>query len=120
MTQKRDLGNRGEIIASDYLLSRGYRIIERNWHCRFGELDIVAQLGETWVFCEVKTVLGDDVENAFANLSPQKAKKFLKAIYHYLNAKGLEDVLWRIDVIAIAVPLNAEPLIDHVEDALGW
>jgi putative endonuclease len=120
MTHKHNVGNQGETLAADYLLSKGYHIIERNWHCRFGELDIVAQSGETWVFCEVKTVLSENVEDAFANLTPNKAKKLLKAIYHYLAARDLEDILWRMDAIAVAIPPNAQPLIDHVEDVLDW
>lgn len=120
MTEKRNLGNQGESIAADYLLAKGYRIIERNWNCRFGELDIVAQLGETWVFCEVKTIHGADADDAFANLTASKAKKLVKAIYHYLAAKHLEDVLWRMDAIAVAISNNAKPQIEHGEDVLDW
>src|SRR5688572_14080607 len=78
MTEKRNLGNQGEAIAAAYLLAKGYQIVERNWHCRFGELDIVAQEGETWVFCEVKTIHGEEVDDAFANLTTNKAKKLVK------------------------------------------
>ena len=120
MSQKRDLGNEGEELAANYLVSKGYRIIQRNWHCRFGELDIVAQVGETLVFCEVKTIYGESLDDAFANLTPAKVTKFLKAVHYYLAAKNLDDSSWRFDAIGIAIPQNAAALIEHVEDALDW
>ncbi|HYX97629.1 MAG TPA: YraN family protein, partial [Geodermatophilus sp.] len=50
-----DLGARGERIAAAHLTDSGLRVLDRNWRCREGELDIVARDGDTLVFCEVKT-----------------------------------------------------------------
>lgn len=120
MNQKRETGNQGETLAAQYLESNGYQIIERNWHCRFGELDIVAKSGENLLFCEVKTVHGISTENAFANMTESKLKKLVKAIHHYLAAHSLEDSLWRLDLVAIAMPTKGNPVIEHLEDALDW
>jgi putative endonuclease len=120
MSKKREVGNQGENLAAEYLRSKGYQILQRNWQCRFGELDIVAQDGEKLVFCEVKSIHGESLEDAFANLTPHKVKKVLKAVHYYLAAKHLEEVLWRFDAIAVVMPANAEALIEHVEDALDW
>lgn len=51
----KDIGNSGEIRAAKFLEGLGYRIIDRNWHCRFGEIDLVALKGDAVVFVEVKT-----------------------------------------------------------------
>ncbi|KKS22640.1 MAG: hypothetical protein UU80_C0004G0030 [candidate division WWE3 bacterium GW2011_GWA1_41_8] len=50
----REKGKLGEEIAAKYLIGKGYRIVERNWNCRWGELDIIASKGDTTVFVEVK------------------------------------------------------------------
>lgn len=120
MTEKRRIGNQGEAIAIQTLESKSYSIIERNWQCRYGELDIVAKLGETWVFCEVKTAQGLDNQTAKENFTPQKVSKLLKAIHYYLAEHGIDDVLWRLDLIAIAIPAKAEPKVEHLEDVLDW
>ena len=117
---KQDLGNKGENLAVQYLREKGYTILETNWRCRQGEIDIVAQKGETYVFCEVKTRRGDNVQDALAGITPNKRKKFIKAVYYYLNEKELDDVLWRIDAIGIALPHRGQAIIEHVEDALDW
>jgi putative endonuclease len=53
--ERRALGIRGEDAAAAWYEARGYEIVARNWRCREGELDLVARLGRTYVFCEVKT-----------------------------------------------------------------
>lgn len=114
------LGLRGENLAAQYLKEKDYIILETNWHCRLGEIDIVAQTGATYVFCEVKTRRGKNVQDALVAITLKKRQRFVKAVYHYLNEHGLEDVLWRIDAIGIALPPQGKPIIEHVEDALDW
>lgn len=114
------LGTRGEDLAVNYLKNKGYTIIEQNWHCQRGEIDIVAQVGELWVFCEVKTRRSTSTQQAFVNITESKAKKIIASVQHYLHEHVLEDVVWRIDAIGIAIPHNGKPIIDHVEDALDW
>jgi putative endonuclease len=120
MKQKRETGNQGEMLAAQYLEAKGYQIVERNWSCRLGELDIVAKTGETFLFCEVKTVHGLSTEGALANFTASKLQKLLRAIHIYLDSKGFEESLWRLDVIAIAIPAKGAPVIEHLEDALDW
>jgi len=117
---KQDLGTKGENLAAQYLAKKGYTILETNWHCRQGEIDIVARNGETYVFCEVKTRHSNNVQDALAAITPGKREKFIKAVYYYLNENELDDILWRIDAIGIALPAQGKVMIEHVEDALDW
>ena len=68
----------------------------------------------------MKSIHGESLENAFANLTVSKVKKVLKAIHYYLAAKNLEEALWRFDAIAVVMPAKGDALIEHVEDALDW
>jgi len=113
-------GATGEAIAINYLKNKGYDIIEQNWHCRAGEIDIVARESDIYIFCEVKTRRSNSTQQAFMNITEHKAEKMIKAAQHYIHEHELEDVLWRIDAIGIALPKNGQAIIDHVEDVLDW
>jgi len=113
-------GDYGEQLAANYLKLQGYTIIETNWRCNIGEIDIVAQHNEHIIFIEVRTRRTNTVDAAFASITPSKREKLIRAAHAYLDANTGEDALWRIDVIAIALPFNSKPRIEHVEDALGW
>jgi len=117
---KQDLGSQGEKLAAQYLDEKGYTILDSNWHCRLGEIDIIALDGETYVFCEVKTRRANNAQEALVGITASKAKKFTKAVYHYLSEHDLEDVLWRVDAIGIAISTQGQVIIEHVEDALDW
>ena len=113
-------GARGEWLARDYLVQRGYVILDTNWATRFGELDIVARFKDVYVFVEVKTRRGSDTEAALAGITAAKHERIIKAVYQYLDDKELgEDADWRIDVIGVALD-RGRAVIDHVEDAFDW
>ena len=121
MRSSRDKGDYGERLAQAYLRRKGYRILERNWSTRYGEIDIVAACRDALVFIEVKTRYSQDTESAFAGLSPAKHERFLKAVYQYLHERELGDeAQWRIDVIGISLDSRRAPIIDHIEDAFDW
>ncbi|MDX1994158.1 MAG: YraN family protein [bacterium] len=115
-----DTGRRGEALAAAYLLENGYVILTRNWRSPKGELDIVAKQGETLVFVEVRTRHSLTTETAFASILPAKRTHIVSAVHGYLQQHQLESAPWRVDVVAVALPYRASPIIDHVEDALGW
>lgn len=120
MSRTQQTGNLGEQIAKNYLISKGYEIIETNWTTRFGELDIIAQHNDMYVFVEVKSRHSHNTESALANITPAKREKMIKAIYQYINDKDLDNVDWRVDAIGIALRHHQTPIIDHVEDAFDW
>ncbi|HEC21399.1 MAG TPA: YraN family protein [Chloroflexi bacterium] len=94
-------GRRGEAIAAQALEAHGYRIIEHNWRCESGEIDIVACDGETWVFVEVKTRSSEAYGSPEEAVTQSKQTRLLNAATAYLAAHELDDVAWRVDVVAI-------------------
>jgi putative endonuclease len=110
------MGPRGENVAAKYLRNEGYKIIERNFRCAMGEIDIVARDGKTLVFCEVKTRVADDPTpedqvNGFKRHQLTKAAKF------YLARYGIPQPPARFDVVAIVWPHGRQPQIRHTADA---
>jgi len=98
---KQRLGRLGENIAASYLRQQGYTILVRNWHCPVGEIDIVAREGESLVFVEVRTRRGDRFGTPEESITPTKQSRLVELAQTYLQEAGLEDVAWRIDVLAI-------------------
>ena len=100
-SQKRSVGEQGEMLAQAYLQEKGYTIIANNWHCQFGEIDIVAEKQKTLVFVEVKTRSGTQVQQAFAAITESKREKLIASAYLYLDAFAPNANDWRIDVVAV-------------------
>ncbi len=95
------LGALGEELAAEALRVRGWAILDRNWRCRAGEIDLVARDGECYVFVEVKTRHGHAVQFPEDALTPTKAARLESLAQLYLARHGLEDVTWRLDLVAI-------------------
>lgn len=106
-------GAQGEETALRYLASLGYRILDRNFKTRAGELDIVAREGETTVFVEVKRRQSAGHGTAAEFVSPSKARKVVAAARIYASSRGLSDGPIRFDVIAIDVIDGREQLRHH-------
>lgn len=114
-----ELGRMGEQAATDYLISLGWYVLARNWHGAHGELDVIAQDGETIVFVEVKARRGATLDDAFARVNRRKQQSLALTAEEYLDATGQTDAAWRIDVIAVRFS-SGPPEIAHVPDALLW
>lgn len=104
-----ELGRRGEELAVRELTGRGYDVIERNWHCQVGEVDIVARQGEAWVFVEVRTRRGDAFGTPEESLTAAKQTRMVRVAQHYLIEHGLGDVDWRLDLVAVEVDHAGRP-----------
>ena len=94
-------GKKGEDIAVVYLKSAGYRIVERNYKCLFGEIDIVAKDGDTVVFVEVKSRKSEEFGDPQVAVGLEKQKKISKISLKYLEEKHLYPCNARFDVVAI-------------------
>jgi len=110
-----ELGKKGERLAIDYLIKKGYAILDKNWRFQKAEVDIIAQIKDTLAVVEVKTRSTSDFGNPQDFVSPKKIKLLISAIDEYVVSKDLEvDV--RFDIIAI-VKENNTYVIEHLEDA---
>jgi putative endonuclease len=110
------LGEGGENAAARYLRGLGYRIIERNFRCEVGEVDIIARHGKTLVFVEVKTREEDDPAPE-DQVSLNKQHQCTKAARSYLSRYGSPQPPARFDVVGIVWPPGQAPQIRHTIDA---
>lgn len=115
-TQRDALGDRGENVAARYLRNLGYKIIDRNFRCDLGEIDIVARDGNTLVFVEVKTRAYDD-PTPEEQVNTNKQHRVTKAARFYLKRYGTPQPAARFDVVAIVWPSGREPQIRHTPNA---
>ena len=95
------LGRRGEQMAAEALRERGYRIVEQNFRCRYGEIDLVAEEQDDLVFVEVKTRRGTTFGKPEEAVTRTKRRKLAEVASYYLAVRNAGDRSWRIDVVAI-------------------
>jgi putative endonuclease len=93
----------GEDAAVQYLLQHGYRILERNYRCRFGEIDLIAHEGSTLVFVEVKTRRSQRFGPAALAVTSAKQQHMVKASQTYMAQKGKHYNFCRFDVVTIDI-----------------
>ncbi len=117
MTEHRkETGRRGEDIATAYLRGKGYRIIERNYRCPFGEADIVARDKRVIVFVEVKSRRSDRFGEPQAAVDHHKQRKLSRIALCYLKAKDLLNQDARFDVLSILFTTDGHR-IEHITNA---
>jgi putative endonuclease len=119
---RKTLGRWGEDLAARYLLDAGYLIIERNYRCAVGEMDIVARHGTRWVFVEVKTRRGNTYGKPEDAITRAKALRLLQVAETYLTEKEIDNVNWRIDLVAVEMDHGGRLLrVDQIQNAVtGW
>jgi putative endonuclease len=114
------LGTWGEETAARFLVDKGFRILDRNWHASHGELDLVAQEGETLVFVEVKARHRHDFGSPEEAITPAKQRKLRKTAWTYLQESNMIDVDFRFDVVAIDQgPSGEVARLEHYVNAIG-
>ena len=111
------IGERGEEIACAYLKGQKFTIVERNFRCKGGELDIIARDGKTLVFVEVKARRTLSFGPPQMAVTPFKQRQISKAALTWLARKKQFGVNARFDVVAILLPDHAVPVIDHIRNA---
>ena len=100
MTQIHSTGQLGETLAVQFLEKQGVLIVTRNFRCKLGEIDIIAQDKDTVCFIEVRT-RDKDFAEAFESVSFFKQRKLIKAALYFAKMKNLNDAKMRFDVIAV-------------------
>jgi putative endonuclease len=114
MNAKDVLGQQGEQLAAGFLAETGLTVLERNWRCKQGEIDIVAVDGRTLVICEVKTRSGLRFGTPIEAVTRQKAGRLRKLAVLWVNAHGLIFDQIRIDVVGVLRHASGEFTIEHV------
>ena len=108
-------GEPAEDLAAAFLESRGLKVLERNYRCRFGEIDIVAASGTTVVFVEVRARRSDAFGGAAGSITGAKRRRLIAAARHYLARRRVAGAC-RFDVVLLQ---GEEPRIEWVVDAFG-
>lgn len=112
------LGKKGEMAAVKHLKRCGYRIIKTNYRCKIGELDIIAQDGDTLVFIEVRTRSSRRYGLAKESVGPVKQKKVRMVASFYIQSLGRPMPKVRFDVVAIyCTPEGRVKSFEHLENA---
>lgn len=114
MTDRRALGEYGERLAARYLTESGWEVLDRNWRCPVGEIDLVARDGDCLVVCEVKTRRTTGFGGPVAAVTPVKAARLRRLAGCWVEAHpdtGTDDL--RIDVVAVLCPPGRPAEVEH-------
>jgi putative endonuclease len=114
MRAKDVLGKDGEQAAVDYLTERGFRILDRNWRCAAGELDIVAVERHVFVVCEVKTRSGVGYGTPLEAVGVRKQRRLRGLAVAWLTAHGIRFEQIRVDVVGLVREAGGGFTIEHV------
>lgn len=119
---RRATGATGEDLAVAYLLKQGFRLVERNWRCGMGELDVIARDGSTLVFVEVRTRRGNAHGSAEESITLSKQRRLQRLAEGYLQQLELKGKAWpgawRIDVVAILLHAGGLASVNHIPNAI--
>jgi putative endonuclease len=118
-TRRQEVGKIGEKLATKFLKKRGYRILEKNFHCRGGEIDIIAHHRDYLVFVEVRTKTTVDFGSPEESITHNKKQRLTAAALTYINTHPNLPPLWRIDVVALELDDKGKAKrIEIIEDAI--
>lgn len=115
MAAKDELGRRGEELAADWYRERGYLVLDTNWRCTTGELDLVVRHGRTTVFVEVKTRTSVAYGHPFEAITPAKTDRLRRLAAEWCHARGPVPGAVRIDAVAVIDAWSAVPSIEQLE-----
>lgn len=109
-----ELGAKGEELAATYLTGAGYTVLERNWRCNIGELDIVAESAGRIIGVEVKTRSSLGFGHPAEAVNPTKLRRLSRLVRRWCVEHRRDARTVRIDVLAILMPPGREPSIEHL------
>lgn len=119
MDERHELGKKGEEIALDFLVNKGFRLVKKNYKChRWGEIDIVMLDGEYLVFVEVRTKSNKAHGMPLETIGYSKRRQIEKMAKLYLTNENVPDSIFcRFDVVGIILSNSGNPQIEHYENA---
>ncbi len=115
---RRTLGDAGEDLVARWYTDSGYRVLDRNWRCREGELDVVVARGEVLVFCEVKTRRTTAFGIPAEAVTATKQRRLRTLAMRWLDEHPATRArTLRFDVASVLAPRDGDPVIDVIEAA---
>ncbi len=114
MRRSQALGKYGEDLAEEFLKQQGLEILDRNWRCDVGEIDIVARDGQALVICEVKTRSSHQLGTPLEAITERKLRRLRHLAFRWLVAHQAYVPEVRIDAIGIVQPAWGAPEIEHL------
>ena len=112
--QNTSLGRYGEDVAARLLREQGMVVIDRNWRCREGEIDLVLRDGDTLVVCEVKTRTSTDFGHPFEAIGDDKADRLQRLAFCWLREHDVLPTGVRIDMVAVLRGPKGPAAVEHV------
>lgn len=117
MAAKDELGRFGEQLAARHFSDNGLQVLETNWRCAQGELDIIAREGDALVFCEVKTRSSTSYGTPGEAVTPQKAARIHRLAYRWMEDHEARAPQLRFDLVSIIAARGSAPVLEHVRGA---
>lgn len=111
--ENKTTGNKGETLAAEHLMRKGYKILGRNYRSKWGEIDIIAKIDQTVVFVEVKTKSTDQFGEPWEMVNPWKIEQVKKMGEVWCREYGWEGRV-RLDVVGVYLN-EIEPRVEHWE-----
>ena len=108
------LGRYGEDVAAHHLITDGFVVLERNWRCDLGELDIVARDGRVLVVCEVKTRRSASHGSPFEAVTQRKLHRIERLGLRWMQEHGVRPSSMRVDVVSVLRPATGPTVVEHV------
>lgn len=112
------LGDRGEVLGWAYLLREGYRLLEKNFRCSMGEIDVVAERDGRLVFVEIKTRKHHHFGLPEEAVHAEKQRRLLRMAEYYLKVSGREETPVSLDVLAVTWHEDRDPDFRLIRDAV--
>jgi putative endonuclease len=114
---RRALGAAGEALVARWYEAHGYDVVDRNWRCRDGELDLVVAAPGVIVFCEVKTRRGGAFVAPYEAVTPAKQRRIRSLALRWLSEHGMRARTIRFDVASVVKQRGLAPDVDVIEGA---
>ena len=114
MRAKDAVGAYGERVAERFLVQAGLVVLERNWRCSLGEIDIVARDGDCLVVCEVKTRSSAAFGHPLEAVTRQKAARLRRLAVAWVQARGVRPAQIRVDLVAVLRSAEGAATVEHL------
>lgn len=114
---QRELGKWGEGKAKEYLMGKGYRILQENYKCKAGEIDLIGSHGGYLVFIEVKTRRSTSYGLPVEAVDHRKQQKYIKTALNYIKEKRMLNTNYRFDIVEVRIGRDGSTSINHIVNA---